>query len=362
MKSKKIIFTIIVGLLLVPAFSMVVSLSHIELLANISNITWASWLLAFCVEIGSVFLFLALLFKLSSDNHKALAWLAFCVLGLVQLMGNTYAGFVHINEELAKNHAYLNNLLEITFNAVEPSLLKLIVSSIFGVLIVFLSLICMHFSLHLVEKYKNYHSEENDDTNGGDDESSYDDNENLDEEAEEEGNEDEGSDDENAEDRDLESHKALHEESFKGVAQNDNFPLPTTVDPDLHKKLVWVNPPLENISSKNYGDDGVVLKHEQINTLIFPDDKSNSDVKEPKAKRKYTKKNKEYWGDTDILPIVEEPVNISQPASSEVYKQTEMAFEPVSDTVNEPVKKVNQNKHRKPLSDVMVDTVTNNNP
>lgn len=361
MKSKKLIFAIIIGLLIVPVLSMTVSLSHIEQLANISNYPWASWFLACGIEIGSIFLFLALLFKLSSDNHKALAWVAFFILSIVQLIGNTYAGFVHINKELASNPHYLDNLMEITFNSVDASLLKLIVSSIFGVLIVFLSLICMHFSLHLVEKFKNYHEEED---NGIDDEEDEDSDEEYPDDILYPNDHNDGINDGDVEPRSeteeefaarmvryadkiksdldkgyenqkLANHPSIDNAKVESIEEKDK----TILD------LISENTNWQNVSSKNYGDDGVGLTNEQLIDIQETSPNTDANVTPVKPKRKYTKKDKAYWGD-DILPIVEDAVNVSQKTVDEAYTQKELTFE---ESVN------------KALNEVKVDNLVNNN-
>lgn len=140
-------------LLLVPVVSSILSTIHIISLTSLGNPFVMAIATAVTYEISSIVSFI------SSGNSnfgfsKARLYFIFIVLFILQCVGNTYSGFHYINMQLVADPAYLNDIMEMSFNILRPAELKLSLAALIGIPLPLISLIMLKTALEFAEGRK----------------------------------------------------------------------------------------------------------------------------------------------------------------------------------------------------------------
>lgn len=137
-------------LLLVPVVSSVLSTVHIISLTSLGNPLVMAIATAVTYEISSIVSFISS--STSSVNiSKGRLYFIFVILFILQCVGNTYSGFHYINGEISSNSSYLSDIMEMTFNILNPAELKLALSALIGIPLPLISLIMLRSALEFAE-------------------------------------------------------------------------------------------------------------------------------------------------------------------------------------------------------------------
>ena len=143
-KTDKIFFYL---LLVVPFISSLLSTIHIIDLVSLGNGVAMAFAVAITFEISSVISFVATSGSILKNVNKGWLYFIFCMLFILQAVGNVYSGFSYINRMLITHKDWLKDIMEMSFNYFTVSEVKLILSTIIGLPLPIISLVMLKFAV-----------------------------------------------------------------------------------------------------------------------------------------------------------------------------------------------------------------------
>lgn len=96
--------------MLMPLFTSLISITHVVTFLSVSNPSIMAVLLSIAYEIGMLVALMSMFFI--HRLEKATVYFIFCLLFLMQLIGNIFYSFNYITECLQTNNNYLNTVIE----------------------------------------------------------------------------------------------------------------------------------------------------------------------------------------------------------------------------------------------------------
>ena len=143
-RTDKIFFYL---LLLVPFVSSVLSTIHIIDFVRLGNIIGMSFAVAITFEVSSVISFAATGGSVLKHVNKGWLYFIFCMLFILQVIGNIYSGFSYMNYMLISDPTWLNNVIEMTMGYFTNTEVKIILATCIGLPLPVISLIMLKFAI-----------------------------------------------------------------------------------------------------------------------------------------------------------------------------------------------------------------------
>ena len=134
MKQSKLAFNLLIGtFVLLYMFVAFVSTFHAIAFFQLANVTWMGILLAVAYEIGQASVLFAIL---TTDNNKRLLpWLMMILLTSVQIIGNVYSSFKHIDSGGSNDWQYWQRSILFWMETGDSEMFKVVISWITGALL-----------------------------------------------------------------------------------------------------------------------------------------------------------------------------------------------------------------------------------